>query len=136
MVYPHQYQTVLPDPYCFTEPAQRRSTHYAVGHQGSLDETSQDIGGMVLVVRHPGQAGVEGHHDERELGERAQQARAVPGETGLQVKLGEAKKNTKNRIYCRVEEEKLLKGAGGGHSPRGRAWCTWRRTHGRRRRTS
>lgn len=43
---------------------------------------------MVLVVGDPGQAGVEGHHDERELGQRAQQARSVPGEPGLQVKLG------------------------------------------------
>lgn len=89
---------------------------------------------MVLVVRDPGQAGVEGHHDERELGQRAQQARAVPGETGLQVKLGEAKK--KNRIYCRVEEEKHLDETGGRHSPPGRAWCTWRRKHAQRRTTS
>lgn len=63
------------------------STHYAVGHQGALDETRQHVGGVVLVVGHPGQASVKGHHDERELGERAQQPGAVPGEAGLKVKL-------------------------------------------------
>lgn len=47
---------------------------------------------MVLVVGDSGQAGVEGHHDERELGQGAQQARSVPGEPGLQVKLGGAKR--------------------------------------------
>jgi len=26
-------------------------THYAVGHQGSLDKASQDISGVVLVIR-------------------------------------------------------------------------------------
>lgn len=34
-----------------------------------------------------GQAGVERHHDEGELGEGAQQAGSMPGETRLQVKL-------------------------------------------------
>lgn len=65
----------------------KRSTHYAVGHQGSLDKTRQNISGVVLVVRHPGQAGVKRHHDEGELGQRAQQTRSVPSETRLQVKL-------------------------------------------------
>lgn len=53
---------------------------------------------MVLVVRDAGQAGVEGHHDECELGQGAQQARALPGETGLQVKLGGAKKEIKPEL--------------------------------------
>lgn len=61
---------------------------------------------MMLVVRDPGQAGVEGHHDERELGQRAQQACAVPGETRLQIKLGK-KKNKCKKTSCRVEEEKF-----------------------------
>lgn len=69
-----------------------RSTHYAVGHQGSLDKTRQDISGVVLVVRHPGQAGVKRHHNEGELGQRAQQTRSVPRETRLQVKLEETHK--------------------------------------------
>lgn len=62
-------------------------THDAVGHQGPLDEPNQDVRGMVLVVRHSGQASVEGHHDEGELGQRAQQAGSMPGETRLQVEL-------------------------------------------------
>lgn len=53
---------------------------------------------MVLVVGDPGQAGVEGHHDERELGQRAQQAGAAPGEAGLQVKLG-GKKEKKTKSF-------------------------------------
>lgn len=64
-----------------------RSTHYAVGHQGALYKTNQDVSGVVLVIGDSGQAGVEGHHNEGELGQRAQQARSVPSETGLQVKL-------------------------------------------------
>lgn len=87
---------------------------------------------MVFVVRDPGQAGVEGHHDERELGQRAQQARSVPGETGLQVKL-EGKRGGRG---LGMEERKASEETGGGHSPPGRAWCTWRRKHARRRRTS
>lgn len=66
---------------------QNRTTHYAVGHQGSLYKTRQDISGVVLVVRDPGQAGVKRHHDEGELGQRTQQASSVPSETRLQVKL-------------------------------------------------
>lgn len=94
VVHLHQYHTsnrFTYRIYRIPTASQSRSTHHAVGHQSSLQKTSQDIGGMVLVVRDPGQAGVEGHHDERELGQRAQQAGAVPGETGLQVKLGGAK---------------------------------------------
>lgn len=50
----------------------------ADGHQGALKEPGQDIGGVVLVVGHPGQASVEGYHDEGELGQWAQQAGSVP----------------------------------------------------------
>lgn len=42
---------------------------------------------MVLVIGDAGQARVEGHHDEGELGQRAQQTSSVPRETRLQVKL-------------------------------------------------
>lgn len=41
---------------------------------------------MVLVIGHSGQARVEGHHDEGELGQRAQQSGPVPGEARLEVK--------------------------------------------------
>lgn len=41
---------------------------------------------MVFVVGHPGQTSVEGHHDEGELGQRAEQPGSVPSEAGLQVK--------------------------------------------------
>lgn len=62
---------------------------------------------MVLVVGDPGQAGVEGHHDERELGQRAQQAGATPGEAGLQVKLGGKNKKKKQSLVP----------SGGGEAP-------------------
>lgn len=38
------------------------------------------------MIGNTGQAGVERHHDEGELGQRSQQAGSVPGETRLQVK--------------------------------------------------
>lgn len=62
-------------------------THYTVGHKGSLYKTRQDISGMVLVIRDTRQAGVKRHHDEGKLGQGAQQAGSMPGETRLQVKL-------------------------------------------------
>lgn len=40
---------------------------YAIGHQGSLNKASKDIGGVVLVVGDAGQTRVEGHHEEGEL---------------------------------------------------------------------
>lgn len=61
---------------------------------------------MVLVVRDPGQARVERHHDERELGQGAQQARSVPGETGLQVKL----EGRGGGVYCGVGGEEGERG--------------------------
>lgn len=64
----------------------RHKEYYAIGHQGSLHKTRQDISGVVLVIRDTGQAGVERHHDEGELGQRAQQASSMPSETRLQVK--------------------------------------------------
>lgn len=70
-------------------------THDAVGHQGSLDETRQHIGRVMLVVGDSGHARVERHHDESELGQGAQEPSSMPSETGLQVKLGEEKKETK-----------------------------------------
>lgn len=87
----------------------------------------------MLVVGDPGQSGVERHHDERELGERAQQARSVPGETGLQVQLRQGRDRLEHR---EEEEEEPREETGGGHSPPGKAWCTWRRTRARRRTTS
>ena len=62
-------------------------THDAVGNQGSLYKAGQHVSGVVLVVRHAGQAGVEGQHNQGELGQGAQRAGAVPGEPGLQVEL-------------------------------------------------
>lgn len=48
------------------------------GDQGTLKEPGQDIGGVVLVIGHPGQASVEGYHDEGELDQRTQQAGSAP----------------------------------------------------------
>lgn len=42
---------------------------------------------MVLVVRHAGQSGVKGHHDQGELQEGPEQAGTSPRETGLKVQL-------------------------------------------------
>lgn len=67
-------------------------TYYAVGHQGSLHKPGQDISGMVLVIGDTRQAGVERHHDEGKLGQRAQQASSMPSETRLQVKLQKRQK--------------------------------------------
>lgn len=64
----------------------RNVKHDAVCHQRSLDKSSQDVSGVVLVIRHSGQARVEGHHDEGKLGQWAKQAGSVPSEAGLQVK--------------------------------------------------
>lgn len=79
--------TFLPLLSGITRRQHRRTTHYAVGHQGSLHKTRQHISGVVLVVRDAGQARVERHHDEGELGQRAQQASSGPSEARLQVKL-------------------------------------------------
>lgn len=58
-------------------------THYAVGHQGSLYEAGQDVGGVVLVVGDTRQASVEGHHQQGELEQRAEETSATPREPGL-----------------------------------------------------
>lgn len=42
---------------------------------------------MMLVIGDTGQAGVEGHHDEGELRQGAQQTGSVPTEARLQVEL-------------------------------------------------
>ena len=68
-------------------PQPSSSTHHAVSHQGSLCKACQHIGGVMLVVRHAGQAGVKRHHDERELQQGTEQAGALPREPGLQIKL-------------------------------------------------
>lgn len=62
-------------------------THYAVGHQGSLHKACQDVGRVVLVVGDTRQAGVEGHHQQGELQQRAEEASTAPCEPGLQVEL-------------------------------------------------
>lgn len=83
----------------------RHKEYYAVGHDCSLHETSQHISGMVLVIRHTGQAGVERHHDEGELGQRAQQASSMPREPRLQVK-----HQVKHGVHgkgCMSREERL-----------------------------
>lgn len=46
----------------------------------------------MFVVGHPRQTSVEGHHDEGELGQGAQQTGSVPSEARLQVKLYNNKK--------------------------------------------
>lgn len=83
----------------------RDEKHYAVGHQGSLNKSCQNISGVVFVIRHTGQAGVERHHDECKLGQGAQQAGAVPVETRLQVK-----HQVKHGVHgerCMSREERL-----------------------------
>lgn len=62
-------------------------THYAVGHQSSLHEASQHIRGVVLVVRHARQAGVEGHHQHSELEQRTQKSSTSPRKSGLDIEL-------------------------------------------------
>ena len=56
-------------------------TYNTISHQGSLKETGQHVGGVVLVVGDAGQTGVEGHHQQGELHQRPQQPSAMPGET-------------------------------------------------------
>lgn len=85
-----------------TGPSQRPScpvfhTHHAVSHQGSLCKACQHVGGVVLVVRHAGQAGVERHHDEGELQQGTEQAGSLPRESGLQIKLWEREGNKQNK---------------------------------------
>lgn len=70
-------------------------THHAVSHQGSLCKARQHIGGVMLVVRHTGQAGVKRHHDEGELEEGTEQAGSLPRESGLQIKLWGREENKK-----------------------------------------
>lgn len=72
-----------------------------------MDKTRQDIRGVVLVVRDPGQAGVKRHHNEGELGQRAQQPRSVPSETRLQVKLEKT-----HKVFQRPERGRLRGGRG------------------------
>lgn len=66
-------------------------THYAVGHQGSLHKACQDVGRVVLVVGDAGQTGVEGHHQQGELEQWAEETSSAPGKPGLDVKLQNTK---------------------------------------------
>lgn len=89
----------------------------------------------MLVVGHPGQASVEGHHDEGELGERAQQPGAVPGEAGLKVKLRQ--RDRVCQAFSRsMEDTWKVNFLNASNSPPDRAWCTWRTRRVRRRKTS
>ena len=84
----------------------RWDTYDAVGHQGSLGKACQDVSGVVLVVRDTGQAGVERHHDEGELGERPEETGTAPGEPRLEVELGgvgeRGRMNTKGLVQAGV----------------------------------
>lgn len=74
-------------------------THHAVSHQGSLCKARQHVGGVMLVVRHTGQAGVKCHHDEGELEEGTEQAGSLPRESGLQIKLPGKRGKQKKRFH-------------------------------------
>lgn len=70
-------------------------THHTISHQGSLCKARQHVGGVMLVVRHAGQAGVKRHHDEGELEEGTEQAGSFPRESGLQIELWRGEENKK-----------------------------------------
>lgn len=72
----------------------KNATYYAAGHQSALSKSCQDIAGMVLVVRYPGQSCVKGHHEQGELQEGPEQTGTSPSEAGLQVQLEGGDKRT------------------------------------------
>ena len=55
-------------------------THDAVGNQGSLYKAGQHVSGVVLVVRHAGQAGVEGQHNQGTEGQPHKRTEGQPNQ--------------------------------------------------------
>lgn len=63
-------------------------THDEDGNEGPLEQPRQHIAPVVLVVRHPGVAHIDGEGDEEELDGGAQQPGPLPHQPGLHIELG------------------------------------------------
>lgn len=63
-------------------------THNEDGNESPLQQPHQHVAPVVLVVRHPGVAHVDGEGDEEELDGGTQQPGPLPHQPGLHVELG------------------------------------------------
>lgn len=66
----------------------KRATHHQDGHQGALQEPTQHVAPVMLVVRHPGESRVHRGGDQEKLEGWPQQPRPFHLQPGLQVELG------------------------------------------------